>query len=62
MIYAILRAVIGCLIGVLFFKLITLPGVLPVIASLGDWSTGILVAFCVVFCEVLGALPWFAKQ
>ena len=52
----ILQVVLGCLLGVLSYLLIAL--VTP-IASFGSWSTGLLVALCIIWVEVVGYAPWF---
>jgi hypothetical protein len=55
----ILHAIIGCLIGVLLFKLVSL--VLP-LEHYGIWSTGILVAFCLIATYGIGYAPkWWGK-
>ena len=56
----IIQAICGCLAGVLIFKVLAL--VIP-IASWGIWSTGILVALCLIGTYILGFAPqWWANR
>lgn len=55
----IFRVVLGCLVGVCVFLLLAL--VTP-IAHYGVWSTGLLVALCLIFTEVWAYAPWFVRR
>jgi hypothetical protein len=52
---SIVITVVGCLLGVVTYALL---GLVTPIQHWGDYSTGILVALCLIWCAVVGTFPW----
>jgi hypothetical protein len=51
----IIVTVIGCILGIAVYLLLSL--VMP-LASLGAYSTGIMVALCLIMTAIVGTVPW----
>jgi hypothetical protein len=53
---AFLRDLVGCLVGILCFLLVSL--VVPEVKGLGFWTVGIEVAFCFLGVRLVNSFPW----
>lgn len=56
---SIVITIIGCLLGVVCYLLLAL--VTPV-KNLGEYSVGLIVALCLIWVEIVGYAPFWAKR
>lgn len=57
----ILHALAGCFLGVLTFYVLNL--VFKTLADHGEWSTGLVVALCLIWTWGIGYVPgWWAAR